>query len=337
MTDQRTCPGSHSIAHPAPALRNDEHLCRGCVRHTERILGDLVALTRDVETTVTRQDRVGTRNGARAIGHDRPLPVNVHTSDKARKSLALLFEWADFVAERNSVRGLPSFARTIPLGTLVPRAVAILLHYSDWMRLDQQGPDCANAIRSVRRDLRALVDAPPERLYAGPCEADLGYDKTLGYRCSGQLFRRWGSEEITCDGYRPDRLIGEHRFGCGTVHATAERRTWMRAEVEERLLPLRVLWEDLYELVPGCELDWKTVRQWTQERRQRVAKRDTNGLERVDSRGKPMVTVIVTPPRLEPQAWDCDVPLYRGSDVLKLAEDGGLRRGRRRRTRRSVA
>lgn len=335
-TDGRTCPGHHSTAHPAPALRPEDYLCRSCVRHAERILGDLVALTRDLETTVARQDRSG-GHASRGTGHERPLPVNISASERARERLELLFEWTDFVAQRNHVTGLPVFGRHVPLGTLVPRAVAVLLHHSDWMRLDEQGPALANAIWHVRRDLRQLVDTPLERLHAGPCDADLGYDPELGYTCSAHLFRRWGSEDIVCDGYRPAHVPGVATFGCGTSHPASSRRTWMRAEVEARLLPLRVIWEDLYELIPGCELDWATVRQWTRERRQRVPRVDAKGIERVDSRGRPMVDVTVTPPRLEPQAWEGDTPLYRGSDVLRLAEDGGARRGRRRRTRRQVA
>src|ERR1700743_1116471 len=54
-SDERVCPGRHGVRHPAPALRNDEYLCRGCVRDAERALGDLPALTRELEITVSRQ------------------------------------------------------------------------------------------------------------------------------------------------------------------------------------------------------------------------------------------------------------------------------------------
>lgn len=337
MSDVRACPGNHTDAHPAPQLRPGEHLCRGCITHAERLLSDLVALTRDVEVTVTRQARTAGSSGARAVGHEPPLPVDVGASDRARRSLELLFEWADFVAERTGQRGIPVFARHVPLQTLVPRAVAIILRHSQWMRLDEQGPDLANAIRHVRRDLRRLVDTHLERLYAGPCDADLGYDPKLGYECRGQLFRQWGAEEIVCDGYRPDTLPGEWRHGCGTAHTTAERREWLLGAIGEHLLPLRVVWEDLYDLVPGFDVDWETARKWPRERRNRLPRVDAKGRPRLGKDGQPLMRVIVTPPRLTAEGWDGDTPLFKGSDILRVARDSAVRPGRRRRTRRTVA
>lgn len=346
-TTTRTCPGQHSTERPAPALRNDEYLCSGCVHRAERVLGDLPALAHDLEVTVSRQARTyraAPRGGVpdedwrrtdQALA-PRPLPVDVATSERARTVCALLFEWADYIATWHRMKGMPVFAAYRPLTELVPQAVAILLSKTDWMRSNEQGPDLATAMHCVRRDLRNLIDTRPERLYAGPCHADLGYDPELGYRCELPIYREWGHDEITCDGHQQQPRPGRwYSTGCGSVHATSTRRDWLRAEIEERLLPLRLVWEDLHELVPGSQLEWKTVKQWTEERRTRVPQRDKTGRPILDQTGREKVRINVTPPRLEPQAWSGATPLFRGADILRLAEDKPARRGRRRRVARA--
>lgn len=317
MTEPRNCPGYHPNGDKP--IR-DGYLCRGCQTRAERALGDLPALTRELETTVTRQDRVASA-GKRAEGHARPLVVNLDADRRGRTILELLFEWADYVAAWHHRTGLPVFSRDTPLTTLVPRAVAMLLEHPDWMRHNEQGPVLAEAAHNIRRDLRRLVDQPPARLLAGPCRADLGYPPELNYRCELTLYRKWGSETITCDGHRPDSTPGQWTpSGCGAVHTDTDRDTFLVDSVEERLLPLRMLWEALHRLVPGSTLDWKTVQRWTRERR-----------EPIPAKPGERQRYTVTPPRLTPAGLDLDGnPLYRGSDVLRLARDDQPRRGRRR-------
>jgi hypothetical protein len=269
-----------------------------------------------------------------------PWPANVTASDRGRVVLDLLFEWADFVAQWHGVTGLPVFARHVPLGQLVPQAVAMLLSRADWMRHNEQGPVLAEAIHQVRRDMRRLVDMRPARLYAGPCRADLDYPPELGYVCQVPLFRKWGSDEIVCDGHQPQpRPASWYPTGCGAVHAAADRDEFTHAAVEEHLLPLRLLWESLYKLEPtAAAVEWRTVQQWTRPREQRIPIRDKQGRPRFDRRGREMVRIHTTPARLEPAGVDWQGrPLYRGSDVLRLARDDRTRRGRRRVQRVNVA
>lgn len=308
----RPCPGWSCDR----ALRESEFLCRNCLHKAERALADLAALTRDLEVTTTRQDRV-TVGGKRGTGTEPPLPVNLAADQRGRDTLELLFEWTDYIALWHGVKGLPLFARHIRLTELVPSAVALLLRYSEWMRSNEQGPMLADAVHAVRRNLMRLVDQRPARLYAGPCGADLDYP---GYRCGLPLFREWGRDDIICDGHNPDRAARRlwTSTGCGTVHPAVDRSVFLLAAVEETLLPLRLLWESLYLLVPGTDLDWKTVQRWTKPRTERVT---------VGTR----VRVNHVPPRLDAVSIDQQgVPLFRGGDVLALARDSIPRRGRRR-------
>lgn len=317
MSDRdRQCGG-----YTCDALVRDGWLCRSCQRKAERALGDLPALTRDVQTTVSRQDHTSS-GGKRGKGAEQPLVVNTETHDKGRVILELLFEWADFVAARNRMPGVPIFSRSIPLTTLVPQAVAMLLRYSEFMRLDEQGPDLVNAIHTVRRDLRRLVDQRPVRLYAGPCDADLGYPPEMHYRCTAALHRAWGRDDIVCDGHSPAAKRDEwHPTGCGHSHAVdSDRREWLTATVTDALLPLPLVLDAVATLHP--DVTAKTAKQWTHERRTRIEERTVDGRLRA--------RIIVTPPRLEPAGWAGDTPLYRGKDVLRLAAEERPRRGRKR-------
>lgn len=334
MTETRPCPGLACDT----ALGEVEFLCRKCQHRAEKALGDLPALTRDLEhVTVARQDHIQHASSGKARTPDEdwrgsthalvrtPWPADVNASQRGRDVLELLFEWADHIAHWYDQRGMPLFTQHRPLTELVPYAVAMILGHSDWMRTAEQGPDLANAIHCIRRDLRRIVDVRPARLYAGPCNADLGYGDGLGYTCGLSLFRQWGADDIACDAHQPSGAVGWWpSTGCEHTHLAADRTEHLRASVEEHLLPLRLLWESLYLLEPKASgIDWKTVQQWTKERRQRT-------VIGVTATGRDRVKIHVTPARLAAAGHDGKHPLYRGADVLALARDTGARRGRKR-------
>lgn len=340
--DQQPCPGHHTPERPAPGLRPGEQLCHHCVRRAEHQLTEIAALAGQLDrVTIARLDRVQHAAGAARRAPDQdwrgtanalpatPWPANVDAAERGREVLELLFEWADHVAAWHRIEGLPAFTRHVPLAQLAGRAAAVLVHHSRWMRDQQQGPDLAHAIWCVRRDLRQLVDTQPARLYAGPCGADLGYGEGLGYRCGLPLYQAWGRDTIRCDGHRPS---GDQRprwnTGCGAGHEVTDRQVFLRASVDGALLPLKLLWQSLHVLVgqPASDVAWKVVEAWTRPRTQRV--------ETVARSGRKLVRLVTTPPRLTAAGVDlAGRPLYRGGDVLQLAEDGQRRRGRRRITR----
>lgn len=303
----RTCPGF-----ACDAELSSGYLCRACQRRAERALIDLPGLTRELKTTVSRQDRIAC-SSKRADGAEQPLVVNLSASERGRKVLDLLFEWTDFVASADTVgslRGLPIFAHDAALTDLVPYAAAILLSRTEWLRNNPQGPVLAEALHCIRRDLCAIVDRKPERVFAGPCRADLGYDAGQHYHCEKALYRRWGAETITCDGFEPG-VATVDEAGCGAVHQAAERQAWLVTSIEDELLPLKLVWESLYVLLPGSQVDWHTARQWTRGR-----------------------TRSATPRLCERLVTLHGVKLYRGGDVLDLARDTEARPGPRRRIRR---
>jgi hypothetical protein len=319
VSDQETCHGCGAQVADAAVL------CNRCVRITERRLGDLPALIEQLELTVSRQARGGGRGGGhRKKGDDQPLPFNIAASGK-RSLIALLEEWADVVAQGAGIRGLPLRPAVTTDTNRVRAAVGRMLTKEalNWLRNGNQAAGAFDAIWSIRDQLRSAIDRRPERLYAGPCNANLSFtidvddqdniqilDKPS--RCSRGLYRKWGDEVITCDGYDPTARI-QLPLGCGATHTAAERRDFLLASVEDHLLPLRVVWESLYVLLPDADVTWETARKWP--RRQRNV-----------------------PPRLNARAiTDQGDELYRGGDILDLARDDAPRVGRRRQRVRRVS
>lgn len=338
MTD-RPCPG-HDCARP---LNPDETLCRRCTHRAERIIGDLPAEAIELDITISRQTRTAT-NGRRRLRDDeieqdwrgtehaqpaRPLPWNEHAATNGDDALALLYEWADYIAQWHGEKGLPvrtsrPAAGRAPLAT---QAAGILLRHIDWIRTAQQGPDLAHAMWITRQRVRALTDRPLERVWAGPCHALLPAtvthtDGTITVsptktRCQLDLYRAWGSDTLTCDGHNDPG----GQPGCGAVHTLDDRRKkWLLAALDEHHVPLRTAWETLPLLLAAdiTAPEWDTVRKWTQYQ------------DKTDERGK----TYRVPPRLRPVAVTSrGVKLYRGGDILQLVADQQPRRGRRRRVR----
>lgn len=323
MTAVRTCPG-HGCTRP---LNDSEFLCRGCQRRAERILGDLPSLARAVEETIAKLDTGGNvSGGSRGVPESQP-PANLAASDRARDkdAFGLLFEWADAVAADYGMKGLPIRLDRIPLSTVVPAAVAILLSRSEWFRRHPDGPDAASAIWHVQRNARRIVDRRPDRWYAGRCGAaheheapcscrchvtssnlamcdvNAGYGTgcgphdTTSWVCDRALYALPGRAEVTCDGWRQDWL------GCGRVHLATERSAFILATLEDELVPLDLILAALPTLIHRNP-DAATVRQW--RHRQKIVPKSQ--------------TVL-------------GVVLYRGGDVIKAALDTDARPGPRRR------
>lgn len=326
MTEPRACPGYDCQS----TLRESEFLCRRCVRRAERVIGDLTAEAHELDTTITRQAKIGGGH-KRMKGDEAPLPWNENAASKGDDALALLYEWADHIAQWFGEPGLP-VRTTNPAGgrePLVRLASAILLRHIDWLGPNEQSADLAHAMWVTRSRVRSLTDRPLERVWAGPCHAlqpatVTEHDGLITVslkksRCQLDLYRAWGAETLICDGHNdPD-----DDPGCGAVHAIDDRRKrWMLAAVDEHLVPLKDVWENLPLMLPAdvSVPPWDTVRKWTQWR------------EIKDSEGK--VTNRIRP-RLHPRTVTTrGVKLYRGRDILELVADEQPRAGRRRRTRR---
>lgn len=307
---------------PACGRPTGDVLCSSCVRRTERYLRDIPKLANDLELTITRQAVGGGFGGKRKKGDEQPLPYNDHASRKQRDVVALLVEWCDHIAADNNVRTLPIMPTVDEYRRRAGAACAIILQHIRWFRVHTDAPDAASAMEWVRDQLRVAVDRPPERVWAGPCMAPIPLSVheddgviTVALKastCDLDLYRKWGQDIIVCDGHNdPDESNG-----CLAQHPASERAEFLVEHVTEQLLPLRLVWESLYVLLPKCPVAWETARKWPRPRR----------IE--DADGK----ITVVPPRLVSRAVSAKThaQLFRGGDILDLARDETKRAGRKR-------
>lgn len=291
--------------HPTP-----DTLCKKCVRHAERILGDFPALIDDVQAVIGRQTRHGGGGGHRQKGDVQPLPVNLKAAGTTREIVAGLEGWARHVAGDQALAGRTVDPADLMLRTR--RASLVLLANVRWFRtgpmlLDEDGDrldhnpvEAVEWLDAMRWRLRKLADRAPVRWYAGPC-GHVGDWGALDL-CDLDLYAQPGAETIVCDGYRQG--TDAQQSACGHVHTTADRRRFLLASLRDELVDLDSILAALPGLV-GRNPDRATVRQW--RARQKLVPRVVAGRE-----------------------------LYRGGDVIALALDEKRRPGPKRRDRKET-
>lgn len=269
------------------------------IDHLERAIGDLPGLVADLEMTVTRQS-AGGHSRAAADHVERPLPFRTGPRiDTARQAVDGLAEWCELIA------GARPIGRDLPHRAFA--ASAALLSRLSWFREDDRAADAAAKILQIRAALRRAVDRPPSRtVWAGPCLAEVttlevDVDAT-GHKLTPRAVTRTCEGDVLAEPGDPLALCRE----CRVHHPITERHAWMLAGVDGELLPLPEILAVLPALI-GRRPDPATVRQWR-------------------ARG-----------RLEPvTVTTSGVPLYRGGDVIRLAQDTDTRPGPRRRDKKGI-
>lgn len=189
MTDT-TC------ARCARFVADGAYCCAACTDQTAANLAFIEATADDLETTLTRQDRVSAGAGGRGTS-ETPLPVNLHASDVGARLRNTLSTWVRLVAEERGVSIADAFevcggdgtwctherCRRVRLGgegEITTGSMAAWLRTRlGWIAHREWGPDCFDDLSKVAIDLGRAVDSPPPMISLGRC------DKTDG--CAGEL------------------------------------------------------------------------------------------------------------------------------------------------------
>jgi hypothetical protein len=98
------------------------------------------------------------------------------------------------------------------------RAAAFLLTQLDWIRKHADAAAYVDELSTAAATLLWCVDRPPNTAYAGPCWETLADES----RCGFELYAIEGAAIVECR-------------GCGTTHVLADRRKWLRGEVQDAL------------------------------------------------------------------------------------------------------
>lgn len=230
---------SECQACPRPCV--DANLCRSCVDQLVAELRQIDWLVSQLEITLTRQARVGHRNGPRSS--ERPLMFHWGASvdlETMRDGLAM---WASTVAERRGIR-VDADRDPVQLAQWLIR----------WVGEAAQHPDAAELhgdVISMTRAARRTIDLAPDLRYVGPCD---GHQARI--------------TPVELGGCGEDLYVGMHAAtvvcatdGCGAEYPIEERRAWLLEQAVDQLRTARQL---AYELpwIAGVVINAKTIGMW---------------------------------------------------------------------------
>lgn len=207
---------------------NDTTICRGCLDQLLAALRSVPALVEDLEVTLSRQARVGTRNGPR--GSETPLPFHSRASVDLETLRDGLGMWARSVAERRGLVAAPwSAAETSRWMLLWPNDLAT---HPDAGELHG---DVLAMVEAARR----TVDLPPSLHFVGPCD-----------ECGEDLYCSAGSSTVSC-----------RTAECGATYDVAARRAWLLEAAVDQLRTAAELSREL-PWIGGVVIDRKLINQW---------------------------------------------------------------------------
>lgn len=210
---------------PAP----DATICRGCLDQLVGILRTVPALVDDLEVTLSRQARVGTRNGPRSS--ETPLPFHLSASVDLETLRDGLGMWAGVVATRRGV-SLDAPASAVGYAAWLVR----------WSGEVAQHPDAAELhgdVLAMAEAGRRTVDLPAALHFVGPCD-----------NCEADLYCSAGAAGVAC-----------RTEACGATYDVAARRAWLLEAAVDQLRTAAELSREL-PWIGGVVIDRKLINQW---------------------------------------------------------------------------
>jgi len=185
-------------------------LCDSCIWQLEADLGSIPQLVYQLNLTITRQSRLGGRNGSRAT--TLALPYDQRASDCLNSLRWVLIGWVRVLAKDDRA--------FYPVSDKILTVAAWLRFRTDLIAVHEAAGDLWLEITDATHRGRLAVDAPRQRVYAGPCWAK---DPRTGLECLEHLYARPGAAHVACR-------------ACGTVHDVEKRKEAMRASLHGMLM-----------------------------------------------------------------------------------------------------
>jgi hypothetical protein len=151
--------------------------------------------------------------------------------------------------------------RSRPPADTITACCHYLRGWTGRMRVVEWAPEILDEMTHLELQLRALVDRPADRWYAGPCD-----------QCQRDLYARTGAAEVTCR-------------ECDLVYDVAARRAWLLSAAEDQLVNATTLARAASWL---GDLPLTAARVWKWAERNRIA---VKGHEEVGGRMLPTYRV----------------------------------------------
>lgn len=239
----------------------DALLCRGCIdelkgelraligsapttrfpeRATEqRAISSNRGLIAELGDTLTRQARVGQRNGRR--GPETPLPFHLAASidlETLRDALAM---WAQAVAAQRGV--------TVDADHTPTAYAAWLLRWAGEVAQHEAADELLGDILAMTKAARRTIDLAPELRYVGPCDGHRAIvDDTIG--CGKDLYASLNAHTVTCG-----------TEGCDAEYNIETRRIWLLEQAVDQLRTTTQLSREL-PWIAGITINAKLIGMW---------------------------------------------------------------------------
>lgn len=218
----------------------DANVCNTCAAKLEIALSDVPALTDELETTLTRQARIGDPSGGNRRGGETLVPFHPRASEVGWTLWQTLVAWVREL--HTEPEGYPHDSPSIMSRWLLTRAERIRQH--------QAGGEAVDELTTAVDQVWRVIDRPAQRWYAGACS------------CGEHLYATPGARSFTCR-------------GCGADYDVAQRQEWLRAAAEDQLAHAALISQALTTL--ALPVTPQRIRKWA-ERGQLVAHSvDTHG------------------------------------------------------------
>ena len=223
------CPTCHDTG--TYTRRDELHTCT-CTAGLEINLGDIPALTADLEITLARQTATSDRVGSRSS--ERLLPYDGRAGDTLTALHRMLAGWINELATTSPHQG-PHCQRTcrhescaqinrdhLPAPT-IPAMSAWLLRLFPrlvtYPAIHELTSDVHEHVTAARR----VIDIRAERWYAGPCRTPGCVDPdTPGKPRPTDMYAAVDAKQVHCP-------------RCHTAYDVNEQRSWLLAAAEDRL------------------------------------------------------------------------------------------------------
>lgn len=218
-------------------LCGNERTGAGCLGKLMRRLGDCAALSDELDTTLSRQDKCGgaavgfVSNG----GDERPIPVNLGAMDASHMLRDRLGLWARDLWE---TYGIPDEDGSLPPIAVSNDIVSIsrwLMRHPLWMRLHPAADDLFDEVSETIRQAWRSVDTAPGKVYIGQCSTVMEQWWNEDPRpegpapaCFEELYAREGDWETRCP-------------VCLEIHRVANRRGVMIQARDQQYVPEETL------------------------------------------------------------------------------------------------
>lgn len=229
-------------------------LCKPCRETAEQILAETPWLIDEVRNAYTRQSRFGQpRSRSKALVT--PLLVNLSASNVASRIATVLDTWQSRAADHlgEPVRH-PS---PVASGHYLLRALTDH-RLNAWADAGKMLDD----LKDIRRDALRVINPPPDKWAAGPCNApDVTPDGQPG-ECGAGLYATVGAPTVTCD-------------KCAAEYDVADRRAWLLKNADDEQVTITVAVRALVTLSDDAHsagLLHQRIRQWA-HRNQLMPKR----------------------------------------------------------------